>query len=278
MVRIEVWPFLVSRSAKLGHQVVLAPDFMVDAASTSALSNDTVGEPGDDPRVRELVRTRVGDLTLIYRIVEARIDGRPLQDGHGRPVESVEGVVVRGRKPARAPTRAQLEELHERLTPSYRRFWQCSEPPPPERARSYAIELGETGDGRAAPPSTSRAEREPAAPASGQRAARRPRTLPLILAASALAMAFVIYDPTPPSGSLAAAVEQMDEAARVLGELDRSLEKLHEAAGGESGARPPQELAEQRRTISELRRDITMLKGSLSASSKRLGRLRGGGG
>jgi len=103
MNQIQVWRFLVSRNQFLDYRTVVAPDFMCQANIASLLAKAAEGDLTNDDSVyyREIHGSKVGDLVLIYRVIEAQArdidpetDGA-LKDSFGREIHFLEGLVIK---------------------------------------------------------------------------------------------------------------------------------------------------------------------------------------
>jgi hypothetical protein len=105
------WPFLIGRGRRIGHRVLLAPDFLVatnEHGVLEGISGDTV--------------TRLGLLTVrsaTHQVGAADVAGaeRP-RDEHGRPLRLIYGVVASGVEPANADLPTALAAA----LATYRRF------------------------------------------------------------------------------------------------------------------------------------------------------------
>lgn len=138
MSEIKAWRFLVSRNQFLDYRTVVAPDFMCQANIASLLAKSAEGDPTNDDSVyyREIHGSKVGDLTIIYRVKEAQardinpeIDGA-LKDSFGREIYFIEGLVIKGINPSIPVTVDVLELNHQTLINDYRDFWEWVSPQP----------------------------------------------------------------------------------------------------------------------------------------------------
>jgi WD40 repeat protein len=138
MNEIQAWRFLVSRNQFLDYRTVVAPDFMCQANIASLLAKAAEGDLTNDDSVyyREIHGSKVGDLTIIYRVVEAQardvhpeLDGA-LKDSFGRDIYFIEGIVIKGVKSSMPITSENLGLNHRQLINDYRNFWEWVSPQP----------------------------------------------------------------------------------------------------------------------------------------------------
>jgi len=127
----EVWGFLVSRNQFIDYRTVVAPEFICEKAATGILARAAEGdltEPGL-AYYREVHSSRVGDLTLVFRVIEATsentgIEGNgTLKDSFGREIHLIEGIVAKGIVPEIFVTQETLNEVHAQLIEHYKEFW-----------------------------------------------------------------------------------------------------------------------------------------------------------
>lgn len=73
MKNIQAWGFLVSRNQYLDYRTVVAPSFMCQAGASSILSKAAEGDLTEKGSAlyREIHNSKVGNLTLIFRVIEA---------------------------------------------------------------------------------------------------------------------------------------------------------------------------------------------------------------
>jgi len=138
MNEIQAWRFLVSRNQFLDYRTVVAPDFMCQANISSLLAKAAEGDSTNDDSVycREIHGSKVGDLTIIYRVIESQArdinpetDGA-LKDSFGREISWIEGIVVKGISAPISVTLEDLELNHQELINNYRDFWEWVSPQP----------------------------------------------------------------------------------------------------------------------------------------------------
>ena len=138
MSEIKAWRFLVSRNQFLDYRTVVAPDFTCQANIASLLAKAAEGNRTDDDSLyyREIHGSKVGDLTIIYRIIEAQSKdinsetNRALKDSFGREIYFIEGIVVKGINLSISVTSENLELNHQQLINDYRNFWEWVSPQP----------------------------------------------------------------------------------------------------------------------------------------------------
>ncbi len=121
-MRVKGWPFLVSRNKVLGYQAIVAPDFMIEAKIAGLLANEAGGNLTKHPRYRKL-KTKTGDITLVYRVVSAIDNNELFRDEFGRPILWIEGIVLKGSVEKIEITEKELQESHRRVENGYREFW-----------------------------------------------------------------------------------------------------------------------------------------------------------
>lgn len=122
---LEAWPFLVSRNKQMGYRPVVAPDFLVNAKSTSVLSDAAGGDitkPGY-LMYRQIHNTKEGDLTIIFRVTDAIDDNDLLRDSFGRPITWITGFVFRGRLEQIAIGAKDFEKVYGLVSSSFQEFW-----------------------------------------------------------------------------------------------------------------------------------------------------------
>jgi WD40 repeat protein len=149
MSEIQVWRFLVSRNQYLDYRTVVAPDFMCQANIASLLAKTAEGDPTNDDCAyyREIHGSKVGDLTIIYRVSEAQakdINAETegvLKDSFGREIYFIEGIVVKGIQTSLSITIENLECNHHQLIDDYREFWEWVSPQPAIPSEVSILEL-----------------------------------------------------------------------------------------------------------------------------------------
>jgi hypothetical protein len=132
-VVIQAYPFLVSRNRSLDYRTVVAPLFLINEGISSVLARAAGGNltlPGY-AICREIQGTQLGDLTLIFHVIEAnQKDIYPdkadevLIDPFGREIVFIEGVVLKERPDKFVVTQELFDFIHERILNGYRSFWE----------------------------------------------------------------------------------------------------------------------------------------------------------
>ena len=165
------WPFLIGRSRRAGHRVIVAPGFMadnprdVDNLGWLAAGEDT--DPGE-ALITEVRGLSSGPVTAVFRIFSARErdyfeqggEGF-LKDEGGRPIRLCEGIVLRMRAsevPDLGLTVADMEVAREVAQPFFREFWRVESRYDLKYSASFAA-------GRGAAKSVPLALRQPGMPA-----------------------------------------------------------------------------------------------------------------
>ncbi|NES06280.1 MAG: hypothetical protein F6K22_27780, partial [Okeania sp. SIO2F4] len=138
---IEVWPFLVSRNRYLDYRTVVAPDFICEAKTDNLLARVTTGDLTEPEKgfIRQIFGSKVGDFTIVYRILKAtqkdlnyQAGDEILKDQFGREILIIEGVVIQGIKSQENVfiSPKNMEEVHQKLTGGYTEFWEHRDPHP----------------------------------------------------------------------------------------------------------------------------------------------------
>lgn len=138
MKNTEAWGFLVSRNQYLDYRTVVAPNFMCEASVSSILAKAAEGSLTEQGTAlyREIHNSKVGHLTLIFRVIEAAAGdtGIPgngiLKDSFGREICLIEGIVLKGSAPNILLTQENIEEVHKQLIEYYLKFWDTTTPVP----------------------------------------------------------------------------------------------------------------------------------------------------
>lgn len=150
MKNIDAWPFLVSCNKYLEYRTIVAPSFMCEARTSSILAKAAEGdltEPGT-ALYREIHNSKVGNLTLVFRVVEATasatgIEGNGvLKDSFGREIYLIEGVLLRELMSDFVVTHEEFEVVHKQLVNYYREFWDCTTPNPAIPSESFTLPTG----------------------------------------------------------------------------------------------------------------------------------------
>ncbi|NJK68503.1 MAG: hypothetical protein HC941_20005 [Microcoleus sp. SU_5_3] len=129
------WSFLVSCNQSLDYLTVVAPNFMCEAGIASLLARVTEGDLTEKGTAsyREIHNSQVGDLTLIFRVIEAiaediGISGNGvLKDLFGREIYLIEGIALKGIMPNIVTNANNLEEAHKQVLGDYRKFWETED-------------------------------------------------------------------------------------------------------------------------------------------------------
>ena len=134
MNKSEAWRFLVSRNQYLDYRTVVAPNFMCEAKTSSLIAKVAEGDLTERgiALYREIHNSKVGNLTLFFRVVEATtsdigIEGNGvLKDSFGREIYLIEGIALRELRSDIVVTQEHFEEIHQQLGECYRAFWDCT--------------------------------------------------------------------------------------------------------------------------------------------------------
>lgn len=134
MKNLQAWYFLVSRNQYLDYRTIVAPSFICESKASSLLARAAEGDliEQDMAFYREIRNSKVGDLTLVFRVMEATaedtgIEGDGvLKDAFGREIHLIEGIVFEGLQPDIVVTKENFKEIHKQLVEHYREFWECT--------------------------------------------------------------------------------------------------------------------------------------------------------
>ncbi|MDY7002813.1 MAG: hypothetical protein SWX82_02235 [Cyanobacteriota bacterium] len=149
---IKVWPFLVSRNPYLDYRTVVAPDFICEAKTGNLLARVTTGdltEPGKG-FIRQIFGSKVGDFTVVYRILKAtqkdlnyQQGDEILKDQFGREILLIEGVVIQEIKSKENVFISQknIEGIHQKLTEAYTKFWEHRDPHPAVPSQQLSLSM-----------------------------------------------------------------------------------------------------------------------------------------
>jgi hypothetical protein len=122
-MNVSAWPFLVSRNRSLDYRTIVAPDFIVDANIAASLAKLVGGQPSVNPKYHDISDTKVGNITLLYRVVNAAEGKKVFEDGFGRPILWIEGIVLKGVRKDVAKPDEVLQEAHNRVKSPFLEFW-----------------------------------------------------------------------------------------------------------------------------------------------------------
>ncbi|MCF4968672.1 WD40 repeat domain-containing protein [Nostoc sp. CMAA1605] len=128
---IQAWAFLVGCNQYLDYRTIVAPSFMCESKTSSLLAKAAGGDLTEigTAYYREIHNSKVGDLTLVFRVIEATsentgIEGKGvLKDSFGREINLIEGIVLQGLQPGIVVTQENLEEIHQKMIVHYQDFW-----------------------------------------------------------------------------------------------------------------------------------------------------------
>jgi WD40 repeat protein len=131
MTDIQAWAFLVGCNQYLDYRTIVAPTFMCESKTSSLLAKAAGGDLTEvgTAYYREIHNSKVGDLTLVFRVIEATsentgIEGQGvLKDSFGREIDLIEGIVFKGLQPNIVVTQENLEEIHQKIIVHYQDFW-----------------------------------------------------------------------------------------------------------------------------------------------------------
>lgn len=126
---MKIWPFLITRNKSLGYQVVVAPDFLVDARKTGVLLYVTEGNLSEksEAYVRQIIDEQQNETgTVVYRIRNAIDDkGELRRDGFGRSITEIIGLVLPEKLSSSTISMLVLDHISQILEESIQQFWQA---------------------------------------------------------------------------------------------------------------------------------------------------------
>ncbi|AUT03129.1 hypothetical protein CLI64_23465 [Nostoc sp. CENA543] len=131
MTDIQAWPFLVGCNQYLDYRTIVAPSFMCESKTSSLLAKAAGGDLTEigTAYYREIHNSKVGDLTLVFRVIEATSENTGLEgqgvlkDSFGREIDLIEGIVFKGLQPDVVVTQKNIEEIHQEIIVHYQDFW-----------------------------------------------------------------------------------------------------------------------------------------------------------
>lgn len=133
MTNIQAWAFLVGCNQYLDYRTIVAPSFMCESKTASLLAKAAGGDLTEigTAYYREIHNSKVGDLTLVFRVIEATSENTGiagqgvLKDLFGREIDLIEGIVFKGLQPNFdfVVTQENLEEIHQKMIVYYQNFW-----------------------------------------------------------------------------------------------------------------------------------------------------------
>lgn len=139
---MKIWPFLITRNKSLGYQLVVAPDFLVDAKTASVLLYVTEGELSAEVEAysRQIEDAQIGKTTtIVYRVTQAMDEsGLLLKDGYGRHITQTIGIVLPEQISSNTVPRQIFDEVLPLIQKPLRQFWQAETTFP--MAKAPAIE------------------------------------------------------------------------------------------------------------------------------------------
>ena len=154
-MNIEAWAFLVSRNPYIDYRTIVAPDFICAAGIPKLLARAADGELTEMGHAicRRIEGSDVGDFTIVFRVIEAKgayinsTDGNNiLKDSFGREIYLIEGLVVKGTDKV-SVTNEDLDNAHEQVRASYRRFWDYTDIPKIESSSCFNLQNPESIQG-----------------------------------------------------------------------------------------------------------------------------------
>lgn len=147
MTNIQAWAFLVGCNQYLDYRTIVAPDFMCESKTSSLLAKAAGGDLTEigTAYYREIHNSKVGDLTLVFRVIEATsentgIEGQGvLKDSFGREIYLIEGIVFKGLQPGIVDTQKIIEEVHQKMIVHYQDFWNTITSQPAIESQHFSL-------------------------------------------------------------------------------------------------------------------------------------------
>jgi tetratricopeptide (TPR) repeat protein len=128
---IDAWPFLVSRNRTFGYRTVVAPQFLHEQGAPNILMELAGGDVCSEEYAyyREIYGLKAAELTLIFCVFRAKEyhigleSEKSLVDEHGRPIDLIEGIVLRGIVSDILVTIGDLRDINDKIRKAYKEFW-----------------------------------------------------------------------------------------------------------------------------------------------------------
>jgi hypothetical protein len=126
---MKIWPFSITRNKSLGYQLVVAPDFLVEAQMASVLLYVTEGELSQQTEAycRQIKDSQIDKtISVIYRIMVANDShGQVLKDGFGRPITLTTGIVLPSPIPSTKVPRQLFTQMMQQIQEPLEQFWRA---------------------------------------------------------------------------------------------------------------------------------------------------------
>lgn len=142
--KVMGWPFLVSRGKWLDYQPVVIPDFLYRTRLSYLLVEAIVGESTKTDTVlqRDIWHPSIGLVSAIYKIeLAVQNDGKPYEDFYGRPIQWINGYLLRHPVSGLRLSEEDFLDLRRLLHDPFHGFWSAKANPPVEIATYQFIEL-----------------------------------------------------------------------------------------------------------------------------------------
>ncbi|HYG82907.1 MAG TPA: hypothetical protein VD861_21095 [Pyrinomonadaceae bacterium] len=133
----------------MDYVTVVAPDFICESGAAYDLARLAGGRqtPGGQAYYLEVHESKMGEMTLVFQVVEATAedigesDHKKLRDEHGRPIYLIEGIVIPSLLPDVRVTKDDLDKVHALMAESFKEFW-GRERWSPRASSSLSLESG----------------------------------------------------------------------------------------------------------------------------------------
>ena len=122
METIRAWPFLISRNRTLDYKIIMAPDFLVESDHSFLLQYVTEQET-TKPVFRKVTMPKLNNLSIVYRVIRANINGNVLKDEFGRPILWIEGFVFQENIGPYEITERAFDQARDRIQQAFQEFW-----------------------------------------------------------------------------------------------------------------------------------------------------------
>ncbi|MEP0922310.1 hypothetical protein [Leptolyngbya sp. ST-U4] len=135
-MKIQVYPFLVSRNRTLDYRTVVAPRFLCDNGAAHELARAAGGRltPPGHAVYRKIQIIPPENLILVFRVIESNqqeiysnASDETLTDPFGREILWIEGFIVKNKINLLNLTVEAFEIVHKQLLSSYRLFWESTD-------------------------------------------------------------------------------------------------------------------------------------------------------
>ncbi len=136
-MRIDAWPFLISRNQSIDYTAIVAPEFLVNAHCEEKIINFL--DDDDDVLDKPLIsQDEENDITLIYHAIPAKGDIN-YKDTVGRQIYRYEGVIIKGLNRTFDNPQEIISNAQKLLDKEFKKFWDLAAKPTIKTLRSFPI-------------------------------------------------------------------------------------------------------------------------------------------